>query len=424
MKYFFLSVSLLFVAIAAKAQKLSLTGDNYLLLNGERFNQQKMVFTRASGDWYTTGKDGHGTIEFNTTYEGRPVTMDIEWDGSEEPHLVNDEIRHNGKRQAEFSITMADKASYGDGLVANTSGDDEIRISILKIDEMNVTGSIAGTVTNGSKTVKVEAGFNLKKTVVSKKMVSSAYKDCDNVVHDKLINAQDRSPSECEAKYDLDIRTAIRDALAPVFAKFQKDGWEVQSQTDLSPLSEVGRGSEKNIFSTNYELILQVSNTSPIYAHNLEKYNEYSEKLKSGTKEDFDRFVSFSREMHGSVKMEINFFVNNRSAGFGNYKGGTKITKLSPTLYKIESRDVQARTGGGADNAMDATFLLIGNWKQPVVGKEGDGSETVNAAAILDPTASHLQAQNIVIRMECNSSLADQFINSLDLQKLQTLISH
>ena len=30
-------------------------------------------------------------------------------------------------------------------------------------------------------------------------------------------------------------------------------------------------------------------------AHNLEKYNEYSEKLKSGSKEDMERFMNFAR---------------------------------------------------------------------------------------------------------------------------------
>lgn len=143
--------SLLIFSLCANGQPapLGFSGENDLTLSGERFKDQKIIFTKAIGDWYSTVKDGHGTIEFRAPYQGRDIIMNIEWDGSNDPHLVNNEIRHNGKREGEFIITMQDKDTYGDGLNAYTSEEDEIKISISKIDDMNVSGRITGMITQG-----------------------------------------------------------------------------------------------------------------------------------------------------------------------------------------------------------------------------------------------------------------------------------
>ena len=193
----FLISGLLICSFVANAQLLtiSLAGENFISLNGERFKNQKLIFTKAEGDWYSTEKDGHGTIEFTAPYQGRNVIINIEWDGSGNPHLVNNEIRHNGKREGEFTITMEDKDTYGDGLNSYPSEEDEIKISISKIDDSNVSGNITGVITQGRDKVKVNAAFNLKRITASKKIVNSSYKDCDNIIHDKLIGAEGRSPS-------------------------------------------------------------------------------------------------------------------------------------------------------------------------------------------------------------------------------------
>lgn len=272
--------------------------------------------------------------------------------------------------------------------------------------------------------MKVDGTFNLKKITPSKKLVNSSYKDCDNVVHDKLSGAEGRSPSECEAKYDLDVRTVIHDAIPAAIEKLQKDGWEIQNQTDLMPLFIVGRGSEKDIFKTDYNVSLQASPTSAVYTSYQKKFSDYSQKVSSGNKEDINAFMNFAREMNAGIKADISFSVNNHGMSFGNFKGGANVTRLSSGIYKIESPYVQARTGGGPESSVDGTFLLIGNWKQPVIKNLGEGEQEVSATAILSPSLSHLAAQNIFIRIECNHALADEIIRNIDLQKLQTLLNH
>ncbi|MFL5811582.1 MAG: hypothetical protein ACJ749_18810, partial [Flavisolibacter sp.] len=231
-------------------------------------------------------------------------------------------------------------------------------------------------------------------------------------------------PSECEANYDLDVRTIIHDALVPIVEKFETDGWLVRQQTTLDPLTVVGRGSEKNIFSTGYDLELQASATSATYASYQKSFAEFTEKLRSPSKETTNAFMKFSHEMNSAIYSNIYFFVNNHGMGFSNYKGGTKVTKLSGKTYLIQSPYVSPRTGGGEEASVDASFLLIGNWKQPIIEKLGGGSESIKASAILNPTASHLQAQNVIIRIECNAALAREIVDKLDLKKLEDLLSN
>ena len=132
--------------------------------------------------------------------------------------------------------------------------------------------------------------------------------------------------------------------------------------------------------------------------------------------------MKFGREMNGALNSNIYFTVNNQSAGFGNFKGGSKITKLSAKIYIIQSPYVQSSTGGDENEAIDATLILIGKWKQPVIEKNDDGSESVTANPVLDPLASHLQVQNIVIRIDCNPSVTKAIIDVMNLKKLQDLI--
>jgi ribosomal protein S24E len=420
---------LMFSCRFALCQTINLSGENYLLLNGERFKNQKIVLTKAEGDWFATSKDGHGTMSFFGTYDGRKLRLDIEWDGKNGLHLVTDEIRHDGKRTAEFLMTMEDKAVYGDGLNAYPSGDDEMNIKITQVSELSVAGEMIGVITLSNEKVKVNGVFNLSRKEAQKKLANSSYKDCDNVVHDKLIGAEGRSPSECEAKFDLDVRTLISEAVAPVISKFQEDDWQIQSQTKLDPLFVVGRGSEKYIFSTQYNFRLQVAPTSATYAGYKKQMDDFTEKFKkvveSGkeNKSVGEQYIKFIHEMYSAINVEVGVFVNNSGLSTGNYKGGAKVSKLSDHLFKIESPYNQARSGGGEDNSMDVTFLLIGSWKQPVVRKLDDGGEEIQASVILNPSASHLQSQNILIRIESNSAIANEVIKNLDLEKLKSLLN-
>ena len=407
-----------------RAQAVNLAGENFLLLNGERFKNQRVSFTKAEGDWFTTANDRHGSLAFFGNWGGRQLRLDLEWDGNKEPHVITNEIRHDGKRTGEFLITMSDQNVYGDGLNAYPNDEEEVHITVSKIDNSTVSGQINGVIHQGSEKVNVSGSFNLRKSTVVKENRSGIYKNCDNVIHDKLIGAEGRSPSECEAAFDLDVRSAVHDAVQPVVQKFQNDGWEVQRQTTLEPLTLVGRGSEKDFFQTGYELQLVASPSSATYATYQKTFSELSEKIKEPSKEGYERFTAFAYEMNAATRCNISFAINTRYGGFANFRGGAKVTQLSTHIWLVQSAYVQASTGGDENAAIDASFLYIGSWKAPLIVKTDDGSEQVKVAGVFNQTAQHLHTQNIQLRIECNAKLAKKIIDSLDLKKLEALLAN
>jgi hypothetical protein len=420
-----LFISFFICSVSAHAQPLTLTGENFMVLDGERFKKQKIVFTKADGDWFATNSDSHGTISFDASVAQRKLRLDIEWDGKNAVHAINNEIRHQ-QRKGEFIISMDDKAIYGDGLNAYPSGEDEVKIVIHSIDEANLSGELSGMITQGNEEVKVSGTFNLEKkqTATSgKKIVTLPYKNYDNVVHDKLTGAENRSTSESEAQYDLDVRQTLRDAFEPVISSLQKDAWQIEQQTGLDPLDGVQRGSEKELFSTSYDLRLSLSQASPVFAQYTEKINALTEKSRNNpTKENFEEVMKVGREMNSLTHISIEAFVNNRSASFSNFKGGIKVSNIADNVFKIQGPYMRSRMGGGEDASVDATIFLIGRWKQPLVQKLDEKEAEVNSSAILNNPRSQLKAENMVIRIECSPTLADEIIKNIDIGKLRAMV--
>ena len=418
-------ICFLVCSVSVHAQPLTLSGENFMVLDGERFKKQKIVLTKADGDWFASDNDGHGTIEFDAMYSNRKLKLYIEWDGKEPVHAINNEIRHE-QRKGDFLISMDDKAVYGDGLNAYPSGEDQVKIIIHSIDDAKLSGELSGMITQGNEEVKVSGTFSLQKKQTpasGKKVVTLSYKDYDNVVHDKLTGAENRSPSESEAQYDLDVRQTLRDAFRLVISSLQRDAWQIDEQTGLEPLDGVQRGSEKQLFNTTYNLRLSLTQASPVFAHYMEKINELTEKSRNNpTKENFEEVMKVGHEMNGATHISIAAFVNNHSASFSNFKGGIKVSTIADNVFKIQGPSMRGRTGGGEDNSVDATIFLIGKWKQPVVQKLDEKESEVNSTAIVNNSPTQLKAQNVVIRIECSPALAEQIIKNLDIEKLRLMV--
>ena len=60
MKKILLYLFILFVGTkAVLGQAVNLNGENYLMLNGERFKNQKILLTKAVVSWFAAPNDGH-----------------------------------------------------------------------------------------------------------------------------------------------------------------------------------------------------------------------------------------------------------------------------------------------------------------------------------------------------------------------------
>ena len=61
-----------------------------------------------------------------------------------------------------------------------------------------------------------------------------------------------RSASECEAKFDTDVRQAIRQSLVRSIGALRGAEWIVEKEPSLKPITAMARSTEKNPFRIDF----------------------------------------------------------------------------------------------------------------------------------------------------------------------------
>lgn len=420
--YCFITALLCLGFFSAAAQKLQLAGDCYLLLNGDRFPNRKVSFSAAEGDWFITPKDAHASLTLYTQYDNRRLGLSLEWDGIT-PIVINEETRHL-ERKAEFLLSLPDKDSYGDGLNTIPEDEDEIRVKVIRMDETTLLAEISGIATSHNNKIKVSGIVNLKKPSV-KKIASASYKDCDNVVHDKLTGAQNRSATECEQKFDLDVKTAMYQSIQKSIAHLEANGWLVKSLTELKPVEGVDRSSGKYMTKLgSFEAELQLDPSSPAGQQWYKKSKDAMEAAQASgpSKESMDKFLKIGYEIRNNTNISLQFSINHEQMLVSDYKSEHKLLQVPGAAYAIQLAHAPARTGGGEENALDVTEIFFGRFRPGLLQKEDDGGSSVSVNGYFNRNASLLSVQNLRLRIEASAPLADQLLKDLDTTKLVSLI--
>jgi hypothetical protein len=418
-------LSLMLLSFVSKAQPLNLTGENYLLLNGERFKNQKIVFKKAEGEWFVKGSDTHGDLTMVTPFEGRDLRFNLEWDSADE--MITYDVRHQ-QRKGEFYIALEDKAVYGDGLSTGPDGEDEVRVSVTKVDDVSVSLKLTGTITQGHEKIKVDGLINLGRPPV-KKITSAMYKDCDNVLYDRLPGAEDRSTTDCEKKFDLDVKTKFSQALEKAISNLQSQHWLIKSITEVKPDIEVHRGSEKYMtYLGQYSVELQLDPASEEgqgwYKKMKDAMDEISNNASNANyKPDNNKFMKIAYEVKNNTNIFIVVYPNSEVGNIGDYTNQHKVLQLPGAVYVQQASYSGARSGGGIDNALDVTTAFFGRWKPGKTEVDSDGGSSTNVGGYYDKAASHLSVQNIRIRIEASHVLANQILKDLDVQKILSALN-
>src|ERR1035437_1664685 len=412
------------LAMTALAQKNSVTpvGENYIEISSPKIKKQRIDFNRVyTTDWFVTANDSHCVINFEGPYDSRKLTLAIEWSGKKDEYVITNETSHAGDRSTDFRLSSPDKDTYGDGLGAQPEGDQQVIVKVEKITDDNISGNISGLISDGRDIIKINGHFSLAKKAAKSisKSTSLTFKDCDNAIHDKLTGAQDRSPTECEVKYDLEVKTAFQKAFENVVSGFQNNHWLVTKITTLDPVTGVPRAFDNSSFLGDYNIELEVGPENDQYA----AYNKsYQESLNGGS-QDIKKIQDFMKQMKGAIRIKIYARVNSTSSSITIFKDGHKMLKAPGAAYVIESSYVQTGGGGGIDDSINADFIYMGNWKAPVIVKDSDGGETIKVMPIIVKSATNLSVKNVTIRIECNSELAEQILKGIDLSKLTSLLN-
>jgi hypothetical protein len=402
------------------AQHLILAGENSMKLNYENFKDKKIVFNRAEGDWYAKADDAHGTISLFAPFDSRLLRLDLEWDGKGSPYTINDDSYH--ARKGSFWITLPDKDVYGDGL---SSTPEELRLTVTKIDPLNVSFSVEGTVKEDGKDVDVSGSFKLKKSAVIS-LRTANYHDCDNIIYDKLTGAENRSPSECEVKFDMDVKTAFSEAFEKAInVLVEKRHFKLRSITELVPIEGAYRGTEKypsrlGTFSAELQLDPESEEGKEWY----KKMNDASEEIKAAgpSPQLMEKLMKLGYTMKANTEIYIVASINSEGGGQGDYKSEHKLLQLPGAVFAVQGSHVQARSGGGIDNSLDVTSFYMGRWKPGTIQKDSDGGSQATTVGYFDKSASLLSVQNISVRLECSAELANEIIQNIDMQKLKSVL--
>jgi hypothetical protein len=424
--------SLVFIALLAfggsaySQRAVQLSGENSVVLNGHGFVNKKIAFTSASADWYVTENDGHGTILLKGPFDSRNVMLNLEWDGKKEQYVINDETRHDSRRMGDFTLTMPDKDVYGDGLNAYPSGDQEVIIKIDRVTTDRVIGTISGVISQNNDKISVTGQFGLmRKPVIQKSSTSATFKEYDNVIHDKLIGAQFRSPTESEVKYDLSVKSMFLDAFKPVTEFLAGKSWTISTSTDLTPSTGMPR-SYLNDQWPAFELKMQMDHSAAAYQEYVKRSEELSaEMTKHADDDQFKPLMEKAKQLgymtKGATIINITGQINSDGNRLSNYKGDIKVLTVPGIDYVIQIPHARALGGGGEENSLDVTQLFLGIWKSSIK-KDADGSQDIVVTPNNKKNVDHLSVKNVVIRIECSRELAEEVIRTMDLQKLKAIL--
>ncbi len=425
-------IGLLFLCFTIEAQsfkKLTFSGTNQIIINNNSFPNKTIEFTDGKGAWFTKTDDAHARIIVNGMLNGKAISMDMEIDGKSDNYVLtcdaNDQFT---PFHTQFYIFISkDENSQ---FICKPENGENISIQISSFNNENFICKISGTVTyndpdnpsgaypklqiTGELNIKLPSG-NSSKSVSNSS--GQTFSDCDNTVYDKLVGAEDRSPTDCEKKLDKKIRDELRDAFANV--NNIGSSWTVTNETPDKEIIGIARGADKEFYDYinsdvgQYSIMLSLDPKSQEYQALRQKMNTISTGANASNMSKIQD--SINTLMQG-MQLKITVGINH-SSGLTNY--GENFGNIF-----INGIDNAIRVNGSSMNGSSPeTVLYLGNWKSAVIKKESDGSSKLNKDPAYPKEAKYLSVQCIYIEIIGLPSDADAAIKYIDFSKLRELIN-
>jgi len=183
------------------------------------------------GDWYVTPTDAHAAFllaDAQATKEGR---IDLTLNGKQTKFLITHENNKDTGHKTDQGLSVM-LGSAQKSTLFTLDNDDEVTITITKMDSLTLEATVSGTLTqaglmerNGHEAyrVKVNGVISLHRASAPAEKSAGSYLDCDPVIHDWLNQAQDRAPSDCEVKFDQYVRSSFVKAFEPAISAFEAE---------------------------------------------------------------------------------------------------------------------------------------------------------------------------------------------------------
>jgi hypothetical protein len=391
----------------AAPPKPAAMSDTRITVNGS----ESFTLPQFAGDWFATPSDAHVSIRLM----GADALLDLQLDG----------------RNSTQTITAENDSDLGGGHVGffwhspghdvHPRGAEAIAVQVVRLDDRDFEARLSGT----AEGVALAGTIRLHRDTPPAPKLTGSYGDCDNVIHDKFPLAQNRSPSDCEVKFDRMVREALDRALRPAAQFLQAHGWTVVQQSQVKPVTNLPRRTEQAPYRFD-SFAIEFQLTGAAMAQYQQRMKALSDRIAAEIGSgrpgaSMLEVTNLGYEMQGATQLRISAGINAAAIGIGSYSGGHAPLEVPGASFAAAVSHVPAATGGGPDNAHDESVILLGKWAAPSVQPQSDGGEHISVKAALNNGAP-LTVQNIVIRIQANPANARQAAAQIDFAAFNRLL--
>jgi hypothetical protein len=310
---------------------------------------------------------------------------------------------------------------------AQPRGGDVIEITVVKVDDLNLEATVAGTATADGP-VKISGVIIVHRGPGYKALLSGAWQNCDPVIYDKLFGAEARSPSECEVKFDLHVRKILAKAVTPVAPALTAGDWTQTAAPNTGAIDSLPRKSEAGPYRLAIRQEFRLRPDSQAAKRNQSSLAAITGKMADALKNPAAatafqaELLQTTHAIESSATIVVSIGINSASVGITSFKASHTVTQIPGVGLSVSASYVQAATGGDIGASHEMTYVFLDSWAQPAVTKSGDGEE-ITVKAGLNPKASTLAVQNVTVSIQANSDLAQKVIGLIDWNVLKQLLT-
>lgn len=412
--------------------------DSELIVTDSAGAKQTYALPRVDWDWFVTPTDSHGLLRVMLNRGGgsHDQEVEFEWDGKRSTYTFTEATIRKDPRSSwqRFEVWLP---KPDNNRVVVPKGGDAVTMAFTHLDDSEIEATFNGTThledsSGPSSAFHVEGRIHLRRTGPHNEPNGGAWRDCDPIIHDKLVDEEGRWPSECEQKFDQYMRQGIARAMAPMAASLSGGVWKLRDEPDLKPIQKFARLGERFpytfSYSRNFEYAFQLLPGSTLAAQIQQKSDQLNAQFKAAFQsvtpsatsgvQIHERTLPIVHQMAAlgdlrslGVSVDLNITERERNS----YGSAPVITELPGGGTVITIAATRNDEENGPTYPM--TMVLLGAWRPVTVA----GSD-VTAKGIVSRTAPRLAAQTLVVEFAGNPQAAAQAIQAIDWNALRQLM--
>ena len=414
---------------ATKSAPPSVTSTSRIVVTYGDLHGETFTLPKFNGDWFVTPTDANAVLNLSSVPPNHAISIHLQWGGKQPTTVLTSDL---GVARISFFLQMSGQHPYD--FSAQLDRADALTVTVLRMEDRDLEVRIDGVAsklgdtqrTPGRMPVQISGNILLHRDSAPAPLLTGPYLNCDNVIHDKLVGAESRSPSECEVKFDAVVRRLMEDAFNRVLSSLTAANWILEQPPAPGPITDVARHTEgspyrlESAHQGGYHFTLRLNPSSEPYQRYQAQMQQAMQKAAAGG--SVEELGRAAREMQGATLITVSAMINESSTAFVNFKAEHTLLQIPGAAWAVSAPFVQSPSGGDIGGSQEVAYVFLGPWGAPTIEKLGDGGERIGIAASVDKAAPLLAVQNIRIRIQANAALREAIVKQIDWTVLRALL--